>query len=138
MKNTLYILILIFLIACENPIIEKIETKHPNGEKDKVAFFQEIEGKQILIEEKHFHDNGVLKMGGKFLNGKREGEWKAYFNNEQLQSEGIYKNGLRMSSAKVYFSNGQLRYEGQYENDKEVGHWKFYNEEGKLIKEKDF
>ena len=47
MKNILYILILISLVACENSIIEKIETKHPNGEKDKVGFYQGIDGKEI-------------------------------------------------------------------------------------------
>jgi len=125
-------------MACESPIIEKIETKHPNGEKDKVSFYQEIEGKEMLMEEKHFHDNGVLKMEGKFLNGKREGVWKAFFNNEQLQSLGTFKDGLRIGEAKIYYPNGQLRYEGQYESDKQTGHWKFYNEEGKLVKEEDF
>lgn len=138
MKNILYTFILISLIACESPIIEKIESKHPNGKQNKVSFYQEVDGKEILVEEKYFHDNEVLKMGGKFLNGKREGEWKAFFNNEQLQSLGTFENGLRIGEAKIYYPNGQLRYEGQYEKDKEIGHWKFYNEEGKLIKEEDF
>ena len=138
MKKILYIFIFLSFIACENPVIEKIESKHPNGEKDKVSYYQEIEGKEILVEEKHYHDNGVLKMRGKFLNEKREGEWTAYFNNEQIQSTGVFKNGLRTGIANVYFPNGQLRYEGQYKDDKETGHWKFYNEAGKLIKEEDF
>jgi antitoxin component YwqK of YwqJK toxin-antitoxin module len=126
------------LFGCESPIIEKVDSKHPNGEKKKVSFYQEIESKEVLVEEKYYHDNGKFKMGGKFKDELREGEWNAYFENEQLQSEGFFKAGKRFGIAKVYFPNGKLRYEGQYENDKEVGHWKFYNESGKLVDEKDF
>jgi antitoxin component YwqK of YwqJK toxin-antitoxin module len=138
MKNILYILILFSFIACENPIVEKVETKHPNGEKDRVSYFQEVEGKDVKVEEKHFHINGELKMSGKFLNGKREGEWKAYFDNKQLQSSGVYKDGLRTGLAKIYYPDGQLYIDGFYENGKQTGHWKFYNEAGKLVDEKDF
>lgn len=138
MKNILYLFILLFCIACESPLIEKIETRHPDGGKDKVCYYQEIEGKEMLVEEKHYHVNGILKMTGKVLNGKREGEWKSYFNNEQLQSTGIFENGLRTGISNIYFPNGQLRYIGKYEKGKEVGPWKFYNAEGKLVDEKDF
>lgn len=138
LKNILILFISITLFACEPPVTEKIVSKHPNGEKKKVEFFKEIEGEEVLIEEKHYHDDGKFKMGGKFKDGLRDGEWKAYFQNGQLQSEGVFKAGKRFGIAKVYFPNGQLRYEGQYENDKEIGQWKFYNEKGKLVNEKDY
>ena len=138
MKKIIYILIIISLIACESPIIEKVESTFPDNSPQKISYFQEIDGKEVKVEEKHFHLNGKLKMTGKFLNGKREGEWKAYFNNEQLQSTGTFDNGIQIGETIVYFPNGKLRYEGQYKNNKESGHWKFYNEKGKLVKEKDF
>jgi len=139
MKKILFFITLsAILFSCENPIIEKVESKHPNNNPKKINYYQEIDGKEILVEEKHLFDDGKYKMGGKFLNEKREGEWKAYFGNGQLQSEGTYKEGKRFGIAKIYFPNGKLRYEGQYENDKEVGHWKFYNESSKLVDEKDF
>lgn len=126
------------LFACQSPVIEKVDSKHPNGEKKKVSFYQKIDGKEVLVEEKYFHDNGKFKMGGKFKDGLREGEWNAYFENEQLQSEGFFKAGKRYGIAKVYYPNGKVYYEGQYENDKEVGHWKFYNEKGILVNEKNY
>ena len=138
MKNILLVLICLVLLSCGNSIVERVETKHPNGNKDKVSYYQIVQEEEVLVEEKHYHLNGVLKMAGKFLNGKREGEWKAYFDNEQLQSTGIFKNGLRVGVAYIYYPNGQLRYKGFYENDKESGHWIFYNENGKLVEEKDF
>lgn len=138
MKHILILFLGLILFACETPVVEKIVSKHPNGEKKKVEFFQNIDGKEVLVEEKHFFDDGKFKMGGKFKGGLRDGEWKAYFQNKQLQSEGVFKKGKRFGIAKVYFPNGQLMYEGQYENDKEIGHWKFYNEKGKLVNEKDY
>jgi len=138
MKNLFYLVLFFSFIACGNSINEKVETTHPNGKRDKVCYYKNVDGKEILVEEKHYHLNGVLKMTGKFLNGKREGEWTAYFDNEQLQSSGIYKNGLRTGIAHIYFSNGKLLYEGMYKDDKETGHWKFYNKSGKLVNEKDF
>ena len=138
MKNILILFIGLSLFACETPIIEKVVSKHPNGEKKKVEFYQDIDGKEVLLEEKHFFDDGKFKMGGKFKNGLRDGEWKAFFQNEQLQSEDAFKEGKRYGVAKVYFPNGQLMYEGQYENDEEVGHCNFYNEQGKLVNEKDY
>ena len=138
MNRIIYMLVILLWIGCKPSTIEKIEETYPDNQPKKISYFQEQEGKEVKVEEKYFHQNGKLKMVGEFLNGKREGEWKAYFDNEQLQSEGIFKDGKREGIAKVYFPNGKLRYEGQYKNDKEVGHWKFYNEQGKLVTEKDF
>ncbi len=126
------------LFACEAPLVEKVESKHPNNEPYVVGYYKKEGDKEIKVEEKHFHDNGQLKMEGKLIDGKRDGEWKAYFNNGQVQSEGMFTNGNREGKAKVYFSDGQVRYEGEYKNNKKTGHWKFYNEQGKLIKEQDF
>lgn len=129
---------IIFLVACERPIVEKIDSTYPDNQPKKISYFQEQDGKEVKVEEKYFHQNGKLKMGGKFLNGKREGEWKAYFDTEQLQSEGSFKEGKQLGITRVHYPNGKLRYEGQYENDMQVGHWKFYNEQGILKEEKDF
>ena len=126
------------LYACTEPLTEKIEGKYPNQQPKLISYYKSVDGKEVKVEEKHYHDNGQLKMVGKLVDGKRDGEWVAYFNNGQVQSEGFFENGNREGIARVFFPNGQLRYEGQYKNNKETGHWKFYNEQGKLIKEQDF
>ena len=138
MKKIIYLATVILLVACEAPIVEKIDSTYPDDTPEKVSYYQEQNGQEVKVEEKHYHINGKLKMTGKFLNGKRDGEWFAYFDNDQLQSLGTFKQGKRTGGAKVYYSNGKVRYEGQYENNKEVGVWKFYNEEGKLTEEKEF
>ena len=138
MKKIIYLIPLLFLMACASPIIEKVVETYPDNAKKIVTFYQDKDGKQVLVEEKHFFQNGKLKMTGKFLNGKRDGGWKAFFENEQIQSLGTFKDGLRTGETKIYYPNGNIRYEGFYEKDKEVGHWKFYTEAGKLTKEEDF
>jgi antitoxin component YwqK of YwqJK toxin-antitoxin module len=137
-KKLLYLLPLLFLLACQSVKIEKVEEKYPDNKKKIVRFYQEKEGKEILLEEKHFHQNGKLKMNGKFLNGKRDGEWMSYFPNDQLQSTGTFINGVRTGAVKVYQHNGTLIYEGFFKEGKEFGHWKFYTSDGKLAKEEDF
>ena len=138
MNRLVYIIVILLLVACEAPIVEKIDSTYPDDQPEKVSYYQEQNGEEVKVEEKNFHLNGKLKMSGKFLNGKREGEWIAYFDNEQLQSVGTFVAGNRTGPAKVYFPNGKMRYEGQYANNKEIGVWKFYNEDGKLKEEKDF
>ncbi|MCO6501177.1 MAG: hypothetical protein J5I47_12485 [Vicingus serpentipes] len=140
MKKVLFFTLCgVMLYACEAPPIEeRVEETFANGQPKTIHYVQQIDGKEEVVEQKAFFENGQFKMGGKLLKGKREGMWKAYFEDGKLQSEGEFEGGVRMGIGKVYYPNGQLMYEGQYENDKAIGHWKFYNEEGKLTKEKDF
>jgi antitoxin component YwqK of YwqJK toxin-antitoxin module len=84
------------------------------------------------------YQNGIVKMKGYYINGKREGQWVSFFENGQKQSEGFFKNGLRDGKALVYHQNGQLYYEGFYKDGKEVGKWTFFDPQGKKLHEKDY
>lgn len=84
------------------------------------------------------YPNGIIKMKGFYINGRREGQWTSFFENGMKQSEGFFKNGLRDGKALVYFENGQVYYEGYYKDGKEVGKWVFFDQHGKKVKEKDF
>ena len=138
MKKLVYILPLLFLIACQSSKVERVEASYPDNSKKIVSVYQIENGEENLLEEKHFYQNGKLKMKGKFLNGKREGEWKSYFANDQIQSTGTFGNGVRTGEVKIYHPNGNLMIEGFYKEGKEFGHWKFYTKAGKLAREKDF
>jgi MORN repeat variant len=82
--------------------------------------------------------NGIVKLKGFYINGKREGQWVSFFENGVKQSEGFFKNGLRDGKAQVYFPSGKLYYEGYYKDGKEIGKWLFYDEQGKKVNEKDY
>ena len=137
-QRSLFIVVLLFLFSCGNTIHEKIEETHPDNTPKLISYYQEIYGREVLVEQKSTYPNGNIKIQGKFKNERREGEWIAYFEDGKVQSKGVYVKGKRTGIAKVYFPNGQLYYEGQYENNQRVGHWKFYNEQGELVTEKDY
>ncbi len=139
-QQTLLLTIMCLLLSCNPPptINKKVIATYPNKQPKTVNYIQKIDGKEVVVEQKEYYENGQLKMGGKLTNGKMNGIWKAYFENGKLQSEGEFINGLRTGLGKVYYPSGKLFYEGSYKNGKETGHWKFYNKKGKLAKEKDF
>lgn len=84
------------------------------------------------------YPNGIVKMKGFYINGKREGQWISFFENGKKQSEGFFKAGLRDGKAVVFYENEQIYYEGYYKNGKEVGKWVFYDQQGKKVNEKDY
>jgi antitoxin component YwqK of YwqJK toxin-antitoxin module len=83
------------------------------------------------------HDNGVKKMEGKIIDGKREGYWSAWYPNGVLWSECSYKGGQKHGKSIVYYENGQKRYEGNYESDKKIGTWIYYNPDGSIATKED-
>ena len=70
--------------------------------------------------------------------GKREGEWRKYYDNGKLAYEGYFKDDNRDGYWKIYNEDGQLMMEGNFKNGVEEGLWKFYNEDGTLKEEKTY
>ena len=94
---------------------------------------------------------GELEFEGEYLNGKRNGKGKEYYDNGKLEFEGEYLNGDRLSGKifdiktnmyydsekinglfKEYDIYGKLRFEGEYLNGKRNGKGKEYFGEDKL------
>ena len=84
------------------------------------------------------YPNGIIKMRGYYINGKRNGQWTSFFQNGNVQSEGFFKNGLRDGKALVYYENGKVYYEGYYKDGREVSKWIFYDTSGVKVNEKDY
>ena len=84
------------------------------------------------------YPNGIIKMKGYYVNGKRNGQWTSFFESGNVQSEGFFKDGLRDGKALVYHGNGKIYYEGYYKDGREVGKWVFYDESGNKVNEKDY
>lgn len=149
MKKTFLFLCLIafaiYLGSCSSGTNEKTEN-NPATEKP-VSIDTSMKGLTGVIEKNppvmngdyvSKYPNGIIKMKGFYINGKREGQWTSFFGNGEKQSEGFFKNGLRDGRALVYYENGQVYYEGFYRNGKTVGKLIFYDMQGKKIKEKDY
>ena len=69
---------------------------------------------------------------GNYVDGKKEGVWKKYWNNGKLASEITYKNNLQNGYAKIYYKNGNISEEGTWMNGKWDGSYKLYYENGQL------
>ena len=74
-----------------------------------------------------------IKFEGEYLNGKKNGKGKEYYENGKIKYEGEYINGERNGKGKEYYRNGKLFFEGEYLDGKRHGKGKEYNEEGLLL-----
>jgi antitoxin component YwqK of YwqJK toxin-antitoxin module len=66
-------------------------------------------------------DNGNLFEEYFQLNGKKEGEYKSYYDNGRLYIICNYINGLKEGEYKQYYSNGNLWTVHHYLSDKKEG-----------------
>ena len=75
-----------------------------------------MNGKYIIYEEKNKGklydvDDDKLLYKVEFINGKKNGKGKEYWNNGQLLYEGEYLNGKK-GKGKEFNDNGKLLFEG--------------------------
>lgn len=129
--------ILLAIFSCSrNIIIEDITEQYEDGKSKVVHYYQEKKnGERIWIKETWFYQEGMKHLEGPIVDGKRNGEFKAYYKSGNVLSEGNFVDGKREGKATVYYENGKVNYEGFYKNGRECGIWKFYDEEGNLYNE---
>jgi len=72
-------------------------------EKDKIAKEYRILNNNIIYE-------------GEYLNGKRHGKGKEFYETGELRYEGEYLNGKRKGKGKEFYIIGSLLFEGEYSN----------------------
>ena len=119
MKKIVFILLSLTIFACNNSVEE--------NKKQEV-----LERKVEQVVERY--SNGIKKMEGETVNGKRHGMWKYYYANGFLWSEGEFWYGERKGYSIIYYNTGKKQMEGSYENDLKVGKWKLWNQDGSLNK----
>ena len=76
--------------------------------------------------KKIYYENGQLKSEGNYVDGKKDGLWKSYFDNDEL---------LKYSPYSYKENQIQLKTETYYKNDKYNGLMKEYWPDGGLMKE---
>ena len=72
----------------------------------------EKKGRQFISK------NNKLIYEGEFLNGKRNGKGKEYYDDTDSIYEGEFLNGEKNGKGKEYFNEGNLIFEGEYLNNK--------------------
>ena len=116
MRKIVFICLALVLFACNNS-----EKK----EEVKVA-------ERIVEQVVERYTNGIKKVEGETVNGKRHGMWKYYYANGFLWSEGSFWYGERKGYSIIYYNTGKKQMEGNYEKDLKVGQWKLWNPDGSL------
>ena len=71
---------------------------------------------------KEYYDDSELKFKGEYLNGKRNGIGKEYLRKTNIIIfEGEYLNGKRNGKGKEYYDDGEIKFKGEYLNGKRNG-----------------
>ena len=143
MKRIFGIIMLGLLVfSCKDKAVrhvQKVAYYYADTDIPWVIYYYDVVGNDSTwVEEKWFHENGVLQLEGKIVDNQREGEFKGYYPSGELMSVGKFVNGKREGRGVVYHENGLISIEGQYKNGKEVGIWKFYDEDGNVNDVKDY
>jgi len=69
---------------------------------------------------------------GEFVNDKKNGLHRKWYENGQLKSEGNYNNGNRNGLNRTWYGNGNIKRIGELKNDVWIGTIKVYTEKGLL------
>jgi antitoxin component YwqK of YwqJK toxin-antitoxin module len=105
-------------------LIEKIEVKKENGERDGNYILTTADG--TIIEKSMYED------------GKLEGTRTLFSDSGQIEQEEIYKNGILEGEFKSYYKDGVLKSVGKYVNNKMAGKWTYYYPSGDIKEEVHF
>lgn len=136
MKNIFFItIIVLFFAACKSGPEKKVVSEHPNGKPKDVEYYEEKDGKEVLVKQELYYESGVLKYSLSIKDGKKHGLCTYYFENGEKWSEQYFENDISHGDHKLYHPNGEVSTIGQFENGKCHGTWLFYNETGEQIKE---
>ena len=78
------------------------------------------------------YPDGKKKAEGCFVNKKREGQWKEYYENGYVYHCN-YTGDVKSGPYKIFYSSGELRSTGFYKNDTPVDTFMTFSKDGKPI-----
>lgn len=85
-------------------------------------------------EWKHFYEDGSLKSYGSYSNDKPIGNWKYFYPDGKVESEGAYTNKGNLNGLwKWYYEDGSIRRIENYFDGLQDGEYIEYNEKGEII-----
>ncbi len=86
-----------------------------------------------------YNDQGVKVSEGIVTeDGRRNGEWKNFFENDNIREKGEYDNNRRTGDWTFYNNEGQIIQTGQYRNGRPEGLWKWYYTDGNILREEEY
>ena len=143
--KSFYVVNIIFSFLSEEKKLNliKYNKKFQNKLGIDIHYYKELSGKELRVEtngirKEYKLNTNVLIFEGEYLNGKKNGKGKEYYENGKLKFEGEYLNGEKNGKGKEYDENGKIKYEGEYLDDEKNGNGKEYYRNGKLMFEGEF
>ena len=79
-----------------------------------------------------FYDNGVLKVKGKTINNKKEGEWVYFSPDGDTLSKTLYKKG-KLNGKNLIFENNKVKEIRNYTADIENGERILFHDNGNIL-----
>ncbi|RSK35257.1 hypothetical protein EI290_06045 [Hymenobacter metallilatus] len=94
------------------------------------------QGKQHGMYRAYHPFTGKLLAEGRYVEGRREGEWKTYYPSGALERKGAYQHGEWEGEWLTYFENGKLERTTTYHQGDLQGPLRVFNMQGELLLEK--
>ena len=118
--------------------IIKETTYNTLGEKDGVEKIFSDSGN--VIKSVIYKNNQRLLEGGIIdTKGRKQLNWKEFYNNQSIKSEGSYLNNKKIDNWIFYYENGQAEQIGKYnKNGQPIGNWVWYYENGDTLRFEQF
>ena len=80
-----------------------------------------------------YWDNGKVLSQIHYLDGKRDGSCRYWYEDVTLMTEGFYKNGKKHGTFTSYWSNGNISYIDNYKDGERHGEFKDFTSKGEII-----
>ena len=164
-------LVIIGILVFTPPPVVKLQAeisynaKHADGVVEKHDLFGLLQAQWTYRDglpngvSLHYYPNRSIFRELQYVDGKLEGEVRAYYQKERTRGraryaamrdarsvyeavlgdiKGVwnYRNGKREGSYTLYNKNGYIKEEGQYRNDKRFGRVRRYSRDGRLASDK--
>ncbi len=119
-----------------NGKIKVVGTYTKDGVPEGVRREFDINGK---VEMSYIFRYGTIVGEGIFTNaGRRQGNWKEYYDDGNLKAQGNYVDDLKDGFWKYYYKNGSLEEKGKYILGDPDSTWLWYYSDGKLLRDENF
>ncbi|MDR0368417.1 MAG: hypothetical protein LBH82_04675, partial [Bacteroidales bacterium] len=129
--------------ARETKKLDRKVAYHPNGKLKTEAYFfkgtpdgirREYSPEGNVIQGYMFKNGILLGEGIVDENGKKQGDWKEYYETGELRAAGKYLHSRPIGKWKYYFENGKIEITGNYTRTGEKdGEWIWYYSNGNLL-----
>jgi len=145
MNKVILLALLLFSIQasaqCQNPIVIDPSTNLPytgnleiinNSWDGGVEVSTDYVNGKKNGEERVYYQSGSLNSLSHYINGLPDDSIEVYYEDGSLMIRMYFMNGLKEGRAVRYYPSGQLQREKYYENDVEVGESLIWYEDGTL------